>query len=72
MRPVTTIPWEKYRRFSEKIVKQLSGNYGQNKIDLVKTLKQQIAGWAAFYKYTDYNATIFSKLDRTVFWKFGY
>lgn len=72
MRPVTTIPWEKYRRFTEKIVKQLSGNYGQNKMDLVKTLNQQIAGWAAFYQYTDYTATIFSKLDRTVFWKFGY
>ncbi|WP_255208860.1 hypothetical protein [Paraburkholderia youngii] len=28
MRPVTTIPWEKYRGFAERLVKQLSGNYG--------------------------------------------
>lgn len=25
MRPVTTIPWEKYRPFAEKLVRQLSG-----------------------------------------------
>lgn len=29
MRPVSTIPWEKYRRFAEKLVKQLSGDYVQ-------------------------------------------
>lgn len=27
MRPVSMIPWEKYRRFAEKLVKQLSGDY---------------------------------------------
>jgi hypothetical protein len=72
MRPVTTIPWEKYRRFSEKLVKQLSDNYSMNVMDLVESLNRQITGWATFYQYTDYTATLFSKLDRTVFWKFGY
>ena len=72
MRPVTTIPWEKYRAFAWRLVKQLSGNYSNNRMDLVESLNRQIAGWAAFYQYTDYTATLFSKLDRTVFWKLGY
>ncbi len=72
MRPVTTIPWEKHRRFTEKVVKQLSGNYGANAVDIIESLNRQIAGWANFYQYTDHTATIFSKVDRTVFWKLGY
>lgn len=72
MRPVTTIPWEKYRGFAEKLVKQLSGNYSRNWIDLVESLNRQLAGWATFYQYTDYTATLFSRLDRTIFWKLGY
>nr|WP_255399280.1 reverse transcriptase domain-containing protein [Pollutimonas nitritireducens] len=72
MRPVTTIPWEKYRCLAERLVKQLSGNYSMNRMDLMESLNRQIAGWAAFYQYTDYTATMFAKLDRTVLWKFGY
>lgn len=72
MRPVTTIPWEKYRGFAGRLVKQLSGNYSIKRMDLMESLNRQIAGWAAFYQYTDYTATMFRKLDRTVFWKFGY
>jgi RNA-directed DNA polymerase len=72
MRPVTTIPWEKYRGFTERLVKQLSGNYSMNRMDLLESLNRQLAGWAAFYKYTDYTATMFRKVDRTVFWKLGY
>ena len=72
MRPVSTIPWEKYRRFAEKLVKQLSGNYGANRMDVVESLNRQLAGWANFYQYTDFTATMFSKMDRTVFWKFGH
>ncbi len=72
MRPVTTIPWEKYRGFAERLVRQLSSNYSMNRMDLLESLNRQIAGWAAFYQYTDYTATMFVKLDRTLFWKFGY
>ena len=43
-----------------------------NRMDLVESLNRQLAGWAAFYQYTDYTATLFGKLDRTVFWKLGY
>lgn len=72
MRPVSMIPWEKYRRFAEKLVKQLSGDYSKNRMDMMEHLNRQLGGWAAFYQYTDHTATMFSKLDRTVFWKFGY
>lgn len=72
MRPVTTIPWEKYRGFAKKLVKQLSSNYSGNRIDMVESLNRQLVGWATFYQYTDFTATLFSKLDRTVFWKLGH
>ncbi len=72
MRPVTTIPKEKLRNFATSLVAQLSGNYGANKIDLVEDLNRRLAGWANFYQYTDYTATMYDKLDRIVFWKLAY
>lgn len=36
MRPVTTIPRDKFRNFAHKLVNELSGNYSVNKIDLVE------------------------------------
>lgn len=38
----------------------------------MESLNRQLAGWANFYQYTDFTATMFSKMDRTVFWKFGH
>ena len=35
IRPVTTIPCAKYRRFAGRLVKQLSGNYSMNRMDLL-------------------------------------
>ncbi len=72
MRPVTTIPWEKYRGFTDKLVKELSGNYSVNRMDLMESLNRKLSGWANFYQYTDYTATVFSRVDRTVFWKLGH
>ncbi len=72
MRPVTTIPKEKLRHFAARLVAQLSGDYGANKIDLVEDVNRRLAGWANFYQYTDYTATMYSKLDRIVFWKLAY
>ncbi len=45
MRPVTTIPRDKCRHFSREPVKELSGNYIVNKIDMVERLTRKIAGW---------------------------
>jgi len=72
MRIVTNIPWEKYRRFIEKLVKRLSGNYSMNPLDMIESLNRQISGWVNFYQYTDYTATIYKKIDHAVFWKFGH
>jgi group II intron reverse transcriptase/maturase len=72
MRLVTTIPWQKYRGLTDRLVKQLSGNYSVNRMDLVESLNRQLSGWANFYQYTDHTATIFARVDRTVFWKFGH
>ncbi|AMC36581.1 group II intron reverse transcriptase/maturase [Janthinobacterium sp. B9-8] len=72
MQIVSTIPWDKYRQFAEKLVRQLSGNYSTNRIDMLESLNRQLAGWATFYQYTDFTATLFIKVDRMIFWKFGY
>lgn len=69
MRPVTTIPKDKFRNFAHKLVKELSGNYSVNKIDMVESLNRKLAGWANFYQFADYTAVMYGKLDRIVFWK---
>jgi len=72
MRTVTTIPRDKFRNFAHKLVKELSGNYSVNKIDLVENLNRKLAGWANFYQFTDFTATMYGKLDRIVFWKLAH
>lgn len=72
MRPVTTIPMDKFKNFTHKLVEELSGNYSVNKIDMVESLNRQLAGWANFYQFTDYTAVIYGKLDRIIFWKLAH
>lgn len=72
MRPVTTIPWTKYRGLAQKLVRELSSNYSENSIDKIERLNRILAGWANFYQFTDYTAMMFRRLDRIVFWKLGY
>lgn len=72
MRPVTTIPKDKLRNFAAKLAMELSGNHGENTIDLIERLNRQLAGWANFYRFTDYTAIMYSKLDRVVFWKLAH
>jgi RNA-directed DNA polymerase len=72
MRPVSTIPRDKYRKFGTELTKILSGNYSENRIDLLKSLNLKIAGWANFYQYTDYTAMVYRKIDRIVFWKLAH
>ena len=72
MRPVTTIPRDKLRNFAAKLAKELSGNYSENKIDQVEKLNRQLAGWANFYRFTDYTAIMYGKVDRVVFWKLAH
>ena len=72
MRIVSTIPKDKARTFAHKLVKELSGNYSMNKIDMVESLNRKLAGWANFYKFTDYSAVVFGKLDRVIFWKLAH
>jgi len=72
MRPVTTIPKDKYRGLAKEITKTLSGNYSENKIDLVKSLNHRIVGWTNFYQHTDYTAKVYGNLDQIVFWKLAH
>ena len=53
------------------------------KVDAIKCAKvaitqevsignSKLAGWGAFYKFTDYTARIFQRIDRVVFWKLAH
>lgn len=67
---VTGIPKEKARAFSFALNKELSGDLNCSMIDKVEKLNQKIRGWAQFYRYTDFTAKVYGKIDNVVFWKF--
>ena len=72
MSVVTTIPKAKAKAFAHKLSKALSSNHDLSKVDMVDRLNRQLAGWAAFYKFTDFTAKIFQRIDRVVFWKLAH
>jgi RNA-directed DNA polymerase len=39
---------------------------------MVDRLNRQMAGWAAFYKFTDFTARVFRHIDHVVFWKMAH
>jgi group II intron reverse transcriptase/maturase len=69
MSVVTTIPKEKAKGFARKLSEALSGNHDVSTINMIDHLNCQLAGWAAFYKFTDFTARIFQRIDTVVFWK---
>jgi len=72
MTVVTTIPKEKAKAFAHKLTNALSGEHDMSTIDKVDSLNRQLAGWAAFYKFTDNTAHIFKRIDHVVFWKLAH
>ncbi len=38
---------------------------------MVESLNRKLVGWGNFYRFTDYTAIMFQKLDRIIFWKLG-
>jgi len=69
---VTTIPREKARNFVATLTKLLSGNFNENKIEMVRQLNRKLSGWVSFYQFVDFRAKIFSHIDQVVFWKLAY
>ena len=72
MSVVTTIPKEKAKAFVRKLSETLSGNHDVSTVDMIGSLNRQLAGWAAFYKFTDFTAGIFLRIDHVVFWKLAH
>jgi hypothetical protein len=66
---VTGIPKVKARAFSFALSKELSGDLNSSMIDKVEKLNQKLKGWGQFYRYTDFTARVYSKIDQVVFWK---
>ncbi|WP_319414067.1 group II intron reverse transcriptase/maturase [uncultured Cohaesibacter sp.] len=72
MSVVTTIPKEKAKGFVHKLTQTLSGNHSISAVNMVDRLNRQLAGWAAFYKFTDFTAYVFQRIDSAVFWKMAH
>jgi RNA-directed DNA polymerase len=72
MSVVTTIPKEKAKTFACRLVEVLSGNHDAAAVDMIDGLNRQLAGWAAFYKFTDFTARTFRRIDTVVFWKMAH
>jgi RNA-directed DNA polymerase len=72
MSVVTTIPKEKAKGFVRRLTETLSGNHSVSTVDMIASLNRQLAGWAAFYKFTDFTAYVFRRIDHVVFWKLAH
>lgn len=73
MRAVTTIPRDQARSFAASLMALLSGNHSESKIDMVESINLKLKGWAAFFcQFVDFNAKVFSYIDRVVFWKLAH
>jgi group II intron reverse transcriptase/maturase len=72
MSVVTMIPKEKAKTFARRLVETLSGNHDVATVDMIDGLNRQLAGWAAFYKFTDFTARTFRSIDTVVFWKMAH
>ncbi|MFB8342866.1 group II intron reverse transcriptase/maturase [Brucella cytisi] len=69
---VTTIPKEKAKGFVRRLTEALSGNHSVSTVDMIASLNRQLVGWAAFYKFTDFTAYVFRRIDHVVFWKMAH
>jgi hypothetical protein len=72
MSVVTTIPKEKAKGFVRRLTETLSGNHSVSTVDMIASLNRQLVGWAAFYKFTDFTAYVFRRIDHVVFWKMAH
>lgn len=72
MSVVTTIPKEKAKGFVRRLTETLSGNHSVSTVDMIAGLNRQLVGWAAFYKFTDFTAYVFRRIDHVVFWKIAH
>ncbi|MCT2401956.1 MULTISPECIES: group II intron maturase-specific domain-containing protein [Novosphingobium] len=72
MSVVSTIPKEKAKTFARRLVETLSGNHEIATVDMIDSLNRQLASWAAFYKFTDFTARTFRRIDTVAFWKMAH
>jgi hypothetical protein len=54
------------------LIEALSGNHDVATVDMIDSLNRQLVGWAAFYKFTDFTARTFRRIDTVVFWKMAH
>ena len=58
--------------FVRRLTETLSGNHSVSTVDMIAGLNRQLVGWAAFYKFTDFTAYVFRRIDHVVFWKMAH
>lgn len=71
---VTTIPKEKATGFVRKLTETLSGDHNIRTVDMIAGLNRQFVGWAEFYKFTDFTAYVFRRIDHACSgnWRIGW
>jgi RNA-directed DNA polymerase len=67
IRVVSDIPFNKAKAFSHSLSQVLSTDHYCSKVDKVEHISRRLKGWAQFYRHTDFNAKVYSKIDRIVF-----
>ena len=72
MSVVTTIPKEKAKALVRTLSEALSGDHDVPAVDMIASVNRKLAGWAAFYKFTDFTAHAFRRIDHVVFWKLAH
>lgn len=72
MSVLTTIPKEKANVFVRRLTETLSGNHSVSTVDMIASLNRQLVGWVEFYKFTDFTAYIFRRIDHVVIWKMAH
>ena len=72
MRVATTIPREKARAFSASLTSLLSGGHSDTTVDTINSINRKLTGWANFYRFVDFRARVFEKIDRIIFWRLAH
>lgn len=54
-----------------RTVIEFADDEADSKVDMRGLLNRLLAGWAAFYKLTDFTTRVFRHIDHVVFWKDG-
>ena len=72
MRVATTIPRDKAHSLGASLTSMLSRGHSDTAVDMIESINRKLTGWSNFYRYVNFRARVFGKIDRIVFWRFAH